>query len=150
MSPGFTLRTVTRNTVGSSVALIGDSVGNSIAGPATSEYRTLTDGSFAGSIIDVVDGRCTTNPACPGTSGVEVANALPFGLDLVVVELGYNDWPPSFAPTIDAMMAALQARRRASGDVGQHGRHPDRQFRRVGVRGKPMRRCPLPGRDGRT
>jgi hypothetical protein len=107
-SPGFTLRTVTRDTRPTSVAMIGDSVGNSIAGSSTSELRTLVDGTFATARFDVVDGRCTTNTACPGTSGVEAAARLPFGLDLVVVELGYNDSPSSFASSIDAMMTALQ------------------------------------------
>ena len=90
--------------------MIDNSVGNSIAGSSTSELRTLVDGTFASTRFDVVTGRCTTNPGCPGTSGVEAAAALPFGLDLVVVELGYNDWPPTFASSIDAMMAALQKR----------------------------------------
>jgi hypothetical protein len=109
-SPGFTLRTVTRDTRPTSMAMIGNSVGNSIAGSSTSELRTLVDGTFASTRFDVVNSRCTTNPSCPGTSGVEAAAALPFALDLVVVELGYNDLPTTFASSIDAMMAALQRR----------------------------------------
>ena len=110
LSPGFTLRTVTRDTQARSVAFIGDSVGESVAGASSSELRTLIDGTFTSATIDTVVARCTTNLACPGTSGVQAAAALPFGLDLVVVELGYNDSPSTFAGSIDAMMAALQAR----------------------------------------
>ncbi len=110
LSPGFRLRTVTRDTQARSVAFIGDSVGESIAGASSSELRTLIDGTFTSARIDTVVGRCTTSTTCPGTSGVQAAAALPFGLDLVVVELGYNDWPSTFAGSIDAMMSALQAR----------------------------------------
>jgi SpoIID/LytB domain protein len=110
-SPGFAdVRLVARGALNASMALIGDSVGNSIAGSASSVFRTVTDGTFTSQTIDTVDGRCTTKAVCPGTSGVEVANSLPLNLDLVVVELGYNDWPPDFAKDIDAMMAALTAR----------------------------------------
>ncbi len=109
-SPGFTVRVVTRDTTANSMAMIGDSVGNSIAGSTTSELRVLTDGTFAASRFDVVDSRCTTTISCPGTSGVQAAASVPIGTDLVVVQLGYNDWPPSFAGQIDQMMAALGAR----------------------------------------
>lgn len=109
-SPGFTIRPITRSTVNASMALIGDSVGNSIAHEGGSEFRRITDGTFARQIIDVVDGRCTTKTACPGSTGVDVANSLPTGLDLVVVELGYNDTVANFASDIDAMMSALNSR----------------------------------------
>jgi peptidoglycan hydrolase-like protein with peptidoglycan-binding domain len=105
-SPGFTVRVVTRSTVGGSVAFVGDSVGNSVAG----ELRTVTDGTFSSLTIDAVDGRCTTRVSCPGTSGVEAVASLPANLDLVVVELGYNDDPATFRGDVDAMMAALVAR----------------------------------------
>ena len=108
-SPGFTITPITRGS-GGAVALIGDSVGNSIAGSSTSEFRTITDGTFRDLHIDVVDSRCTTNVYCPGTSGVEAASSLPSGLDTVVVELGYNDWPATFAADVDAMMNALNGR----------------------------------------
>ncbi len=109
-SPGFTVRVVTRDTMPTSVGMIGDSVGASIAGTGSSELDRLIDGTFAATTIDVVAGRCTTNVACIGTSGVEAAAALPANLDLVVVELGYNDWPATFAADIDAMMGALALR----------------------------------------
>jgi hypothetical protein len=111
LSPGFTLRTVTRDTRPQSVALIGDSIGNSIAGSASSPLRTLTNGTFSSLRVDVVDGRCTITQSCPGTSGVQAAAALPFGLDLVVVQLGYNDWGSGdLSSAIDPMMQALLAR----------------------------------------
>jgi peptidoglycan hydrolase-like protein with peptidoglycan-binding domain len=71
-SPGFTVRIITRDTVTPSVALIGDSVGNSIAGTATSEFRTLTDGTFPALSIDVLDSRFITKTP-PSPSGVQAA-----------------------------------------------------------------------------
>ncbi|MEM9515698.1 MAG: SpoIID/LytB domain-containing protein [Actinomycetota bacterium] len=109
-SPGFTVTPIRRDTTTSTVAFIGDSVGSSIATDSSSELRRLTDGTFPSLIVDAVSSRCTTRTSCPGTSGVEAAGALPSGLDLVVVELGYNDSPAEFAGDIDAMMAALAAR----------------------------------------
>lgn len=109
-SPGFTIRPITRSNLNTNMAFIGDSVGYSIANDGGSEFRRITDGTFASQIIDVVGGRCTTRTACLGESGVAVANSLPAGLDLVVVELGYNDTVSNFASDIDAMMAALQSR----------------------------------------
>ncbi|MEL6890366.1 MAG: SpoIID/LytB domain-containing protein [Actinomycetota bacterium] len=109
-SPGFRIRPITRSNTNFDMAFIGDSVGNSIAGSDDSELRRLTDGTFASQRIDVVDGRCTTKSACPGSTGVEVASNLPTGLDLVVVELGYNDTVSQFAADIDAMMTALDSR----------------------------------------
>ena len=107
-SPGFTVRIVTRDTVSSSVALIGDSVGNSIAGSSTSELRTLSDGTFRSLGIDVRDGRFVTKSP-PSPSGVQAAAGVPMGTELAVVQLGYN---PSndIAADIDAMMAALTVR----------------------------------------
>ncbi len=110
LSPGFTIRPITRSNSASSVAFIGDSVGSSIAGSSSSEFQRLTDGTFPTRIIDVVEGRCTTKTACPGSTGVAVANGLPAGLDVAVVELGYNDTVANFASDIDAMMTALNAR----------------------------------------
>jgi lysophospholipase L1-like esterase len=109
-SPGFTIRAVAEETTGDDFGLIGDSVGHSIAGVANSEFRSLTDGKFKTRTIHVLESRCTTNPSCPGKSGVEAVADLPRDLDLVVVELGYNDWPASFGNDIDAMMRALAAR----------------------------------------
>jgi peptidoglycan hydrolase-like amidase len=109
-SPGFTVRVITEDTTGKSFGIIGDSVANGVAGSASSEFRTLIDGTYKSTHIDVVTSRCTTKTACPGTSGVEAAAKLPSGLDLVVVELGYNDSPSGFAADIDAMMNALRAR----------------------------------------
>ncbi|MBV1894672.1 MAG: peptidoglycan-binding protein, partial [Ilumatobacteraceae bacterium] len=106
-SPGFTVRVITEDSVGGSFAMIGDSIGSGIAGASNSEFRILTDGTFASSQIDVVSGRCTTKEICAGSTGVAAAAELRLGLDLVVVELGYNDWPPDAAADIDAMMDAL-------------------------------------------
>jgi len=109
-SPGFTVRVITEDTTAGNVAFIGDSVGRGVTQAGTSELRALTDGTFASIRFDAVDSRCTARTSCPGTSGVEAANALPTGLDLVVVELGYNDDPATFASDIDAMMNALRSR----------------------------------------
>jgi hypothetical protein len=109
-SPGFTVKVITEDTTGSSFGIIGDSVANGIAGNSSSEFRILIDGTFDSSHIDVVTGRCSTKTACPGTSGVEAAANLPMGLDMVIVELGYNDGSSGFAADIDAMMNALRAR----------------------------------------
>lgn len=109
-SPGFTVRAITRDTTQTTFAMIGDSVGNGIAGTPTGEFVTLTDGMFASTRFDMQDSRCTVNTACAGTSGVEAVAALPANLDLVVVELGYNDWSPSMASAIDSMMNALVSR----------------------------------------
>ncbi|MFK8023697.1 MAG: SpoIID/LytB domain-containing protein [Ilumatobacter sp.] len=113
LSPGFTVRPITRNDVNASFAFIGDSVGRGVT-VSNSEFSRLIDGTFSNVHIDAVDSRCTARAACSGTSGVEAAAQLPSGLDLVVVQLGYNDNPSSFASDIDAMMQALAAR-----DVGQ-------------------------------
>ncbi len=107
-SAGFTVRVVTRDSVTSSVAMIGDSVGNSIAGASNSEFRILSDGTFPALSIDVLDSRFI-NKTPPSTSGVQAAASVPLNTALAVVELGYN---PGSNPAadIDAMMAALQAR----------------------------------------
>ena len=135
-SPGFTLRVIRRNEQRSSMGFIGDSVGRGIT-LGNSEYTRITDGTFPRQTIDAVDSRCTTRSSCPGTSGVEAAGALPTGLDLVVVELGYNDNPATFGSDIDAMMRALDARgaarvvwvnlaeRRASTDYARSNRALD-------------------------
>lgn len=109
-SPGFTVRVIRENTTSKSLGVIGDSVGESIAAGGTSELNRLIDGTFASATISTQVGRCTTRGSCPGTSGVGQAALLPMGLDLVVVELGYNDIASTFASDIDAMMNALTAR----------------------------------------
>jgi hypothetical protein len=109
-SPGFTVRVIRKNTTSKSFGMIGDSVGESIAAGGTSEFNRLIDGTFASATISTRVSRCTTRVSCPGTSGVEQAALLPTGLDLVVVELGYNDIASTFASDIDAMMNALTAR----------------------------------------
>ncbi len=109
-SPGFTVRVIRENTTGKSVGLIGDSVGESIAGGGVNELNRLIEGTFASATISTAVNRCTARAACAGTSGVEEASALPFGLDLVVVELGYNDTSSTFASDINALMGALTAR----------------------------------------
>ncbi len=108
LSPGFTVRVVTRDSVPANVALIGDSVANSIAGTATSEFRTLTDGTFTSLAVDVLDSRFITKTP-PSPSGVQVANGVPMNLDLAIVELGYNP-STNMAADIDAMMNALNQR----------------------------------------
>lgn len=109
-SPGFTVEVITESTTALRFGMIGDSVGNSIAHDGASEFRRITDGTFVSTDIDVVDGRCTTKTVCPGSTGVAAVDGLPRDLDLVLVELGYNDTPPNFAADIDAMMTALNAR----------------------------------------
>ncbi len=79
-SPGFTVSVVTRGSVNSSMAFVGDSIGVGVAGDATSPFRTLTDGTFTSSSFDSIVGRCT-NRVCGGvSSGVQVANSLPTNL----------------------------------------------------------------------
>ncbi len=108
-SPGFTVRVVREQTTNKSLGFIGDSVANSIA-HTDGEFLRVTDGTFTSRTVDAVDSRCTTREACNGSTGIAAAAALPRGLDLVVVELGYNDDPATFASDIDAMMNALNAR----------------------------------------
>jgi peptidoglycan hydrolase-like protein with peptidoglycan-binding domain len=103
-SPGFTVRVVTRDSLGTNAALIGDSVGES----AKSEFTTLTDGTFASLSIDTVVGRFITKTP-PTPSGVQAAAVVPMNLDLAVVELGYNP-SSNMAADIDAMMNALTQR----------------------------------------
>ncbi len=110
-SPGFTVRVVRADATGNSFGLIGDSVANSIAQGGVSEFDRLIDGTFTSSTILAQDSRCTTKTICPGPTGVEAARTLPLGLDLVVVELGYNDTATTFADDIDAMMRALDDRK---------------------------------------
>ncbi len=108
-SPGFTVRVIRESTTNKSMAFIGDSVGNGVTN-STGEFRQVTDGTYASQIFDATDSRCTTRESCPGSTGVAVANSLPTGLDLAVVELGYNDDPATFASDIDAMMARADRR----------------------------------------
>ena len=108
-SPGFTVRVIRADTTGKSMAFIGDSVANGVTN-SSGEFRQVTDGTYSAQIFDATDSRCTTRESCAGSTGVAAANLLPTGLDLAVVELGYNDNPATFAADIDAMMAALTAR----------------------------------------
>jgi peptidoglycan hydrolase-like protein with peptidoglycan-binding domain len=103
-SPGFDVRVVTRDTLGTNVAVIGDSVGES----AKDEFTTLTDGMFASLNIDTLVSRFITKTP-PSPSGVQVAAGIAMNLDLVVVELGYNP-STNMAADIDAMMTALNQR----------------------------------------
>jgi hypothetical protein len=103
-SPGFTVRVVTRDSLGTNAALIGDSVGES----AKDEFTTLTDGTFASLRIDTLVSRFITKTP-PSPSGVQVAAGLPTNLDLAVVELGYNP-STNMAADIDAMMTTLNQR----------------------------------------
>jgi peptidoglycan hydrolase-like protein with peptidoglycan-binding domain len=103
-SPGFEVRVVTRDSLGTNVALIGDSVGES----AKDEFTTLTDGMFSTLTVDTLVSRFITKTP-PSPSGVQVAARVPTNLDLVVVELGYN-LSTNMAADIDAMMTALNQR----------------------------------------
>jgi peptidoglycan hydrolase-like protein with peptidoglycan-binding domain len=103
-SPGFELRVVTRDAVGAKVALIGDSVGES----AENELSTLTDGTFTSLTIDTLSSRFITKTP-PSPSGVQAAAGLPTGLDLAIVELGYNP-STDMAADIDQMMSTLKGR----------------------------------------
>ena len=107
-SAGFSTRVAVRDPVSVNVALIGDSVGTSIAGTPTSEFPILTDGTFSSLSIDTLTGRFITKSP-PAPSGVDVANALPMDLDVAIVELGYNP-SSNMAADIDAMMTALTQR----------------------------------------
>jgi SpoIID/LytB domain protein len=109
-SPGFTVRVVREISTPARFGFIGDSVGSSVASESTSEFRSVIDGSFASPMISAVTNRCTNRSSCSGTSGVDIAKGLPLGLDLVVVELGYNDSASTFADDVAAMMTALTER----------------------------------------
>ena len=109
-SPGFTVRVVREISTPTRFGFIGDSVGSSIASASTSEFRSVIDGSFTSPTIDAVTNRCTNRSSCSGTSGVDIATDLTFGLDLVIVELGYNDSASTFADDVAAMMTALTNR----------------------------------------
>ncbi len=103
-SPGFDLRVITRDSVGTNVAVIGDSVGES----AKNEFLTLTDGTFASLTVDTLVSRFITKTP-PSPSGVQVAAGVPTNLDLAIVELGYNP-STNMAADVDAMMTALNQR----------------------------------------
>jgi hypothetical protein len=103
-SPGFTVRVVTRDSLGTNVAVIGDSVGES----AKDEFTTLTDGTFASLAVDTLISRFITKTP-PSPSGVQAAALVPMNLDLAIVELGYNP-STNMAADIDAMMNALNQR----------------------------------------
>ncbi|WP_420450852.1 SpoIID/LytB domain-containing protein [Ilumatobacter sp.] len=108
-SPGFTVRAVRASESARTLGFIGDSVGSGVTARGA-ELDVLTDRAYAQRTFDAVASRCSARSSCPGTSGVEAARSLPRGLDLVVVELGYNDDPASFADDVDAVMAALVER----------------------------------------
>jgi peptidoglycan hydrolase-like protein with peptidoglycan-binding domain len=109
-SPGFTVRIVREVATPTKFGFIGDSVGSSIASASTSEFQSVIDGTFDSPTVSAVSNRCTNRSSCSGTSGVDIANGLTFGLDLVFVELGYNDRASTFASDVNAMMTALTAR----------------------------------------
>jgi hypothetical protein len=103
-SPGFEVSVVTRDPIGTNVAVIGDSVGES----ARNDFVTVTDGTFASLRVDTLVSRFITKTP-PSPSGVQVAAGIPMNLDLVVVELGYNP-STNMSADIDAMMNALNQR----------------------------------------
>ena len=107
-SDRFTLGAVLRDTVGGHVAMIGDSVGVSIAGTATSELPILTDGTFDSFVADVLVSRFISKTP-PTPSGLQAAAEVPLNSDVVVVELGYNP-STNMTADIDAMMTALVGR----------------------------------------
>lgn len=103
-SPGFELVPI-RRTMTNAVdfAFIGDSIGTGMALGSSSEFQVLTDEVFDAEMYSAVSGRTTAQ-------GVAIAETVPIGTDLVVVELGYNDTPSAMPDRIDAMMTALAAR----------------------------------------
>ena len=106
-SPGFELVPIYRSmTDAADLAFIGDSIATGMALGSSSEFQVLTDGVFGAEMYSAASGRTTAQ-------GVAIAETVPTGTDLVVVELGYNDMPSSMPARIDAMMTALAAR-----DVG--------------------------------
>jgi peptidoglycan hydrolase-like protein with peptidoglycan-binding domain len=108
-APGFELVPIRRSvTEAVDLAFIGDSVGVSIAGDASTEFRTLTEGMFADEMFDSVSSRRTQGGHI--VDGVTTASKVPVGTDIVVVELGYNDDPASMPGRIDAVMSALRER----------------------------------------
>jgi peptidoglycan hydrolase-like protein with peptidoglycan-binding domain len=103
-SPGFELIPIRRTmTNAASFAFIGDSVGTGMAIGSSSELQVLTDGVLSAGMWSAVSGRTTAG-------GVQVAQTVPVGTDIVLVELGYNDDPSAMAGRIDAMMTALRDR----------------------------------------
>jgi peptidoglycan hydrolase-like amidase/putative cell wall-binding protein len=108
-SPGFTIRTVTRDVVlANSLAVIGDSVLEGITAPG-GPLPSLLNGVYTPIRYDAVSGRRTSGVVNEISDGVSAASAVPVGTDLVLVHLGYND-PSGFAAKIDAMMTALRSR----------------------------------------
>jgi peptidoglycan hydrolase-like amidase len=108
-APGFELVPIRRTVTDAvDVAFIGDSVGVSIAGDASSEFRVLTEGMFGDEMFDAVSSRRTQGGYI--VDGVAAASTVPDDTDLVVVELGYNDDPVAMPARIDAVMSALRAR----------------------------------------
>ena len=103
-SPGFEVRVVARDPIGTNVALIGDSVGES----AKNEFVSLTDGLFGSLTIDTLVSRFITEDA-PVAERCAGGGRDPRNLDLAVVELGYNP-SSNMAADIDAMMNALNGR----------------------------------------
>ena len=116
-SPGFTISTVTRDTLtGQSLAVIGDSIfegiigtGGTATGPLPGPLPSLLQGVYTPTRYDAVSSRRTSGVVNGITDGVTAANSVPIGTDLVLVHLGYND-PAGFAAKIDAVMSALRSR----------------------------------------
>jgi peptidoglycan hydrolase-like amidase len=107
-SPGFVIRAITRDVVSANtIRMIGDFVGLSMTETSTSELPAVLDGVFRSAAYDSVSNRCTSECV---VSGVAAASAVPYGTDLVLVQLGYNAPTTNFAARIDAMMRALHAR----------------------------------------
>ena len=119
-APGFEIVPIRRELTGAgSFAFIGDSVGVSIAGTdeaalAGSTFGALVDGVFSSVFHDAAGSRPTQGSWFAGGDGVDIAQQVPVGTDLVVVELGYNDTPSDMPDHIDAVMTELRAR-----DVGR-------------------------------
>ncbi len=107
-APGFELVPIRRTVSGAgSFAFIGDSVGVSVAGEATSPLRVLLEGVHTSQVFNSRGGR----PTGGGTDdGQDVAATIPLGTNLVVVELGYNDSPSTMPARIDALMQTLRDR----------------------------------------
>jgi SpoIID/LytB domain protein len=85
--------------------VVGDSVGASINAGLTQ----LLQGAYTDLQVDTVGGRCTVGSNCVGPDGLTVVRSAPTPA-FALLELGYNDNPPTFGGEIDQVLAALTAR----------------------------------------
>lgn len=110
-STAFTVRVVRRDFLSSDrLAVIGDSVGESVLAGSPGKLPMLLDGVFANPFFDGKTNRCTVGPTCGGGDGVGVVGGISGNVDLAIVELGYNDGQSTLGGEIDQMMGALVAK----------------------------------------